>query len=227
MRYKILLFDLDDTLLDFGANEVDSLTKLFRQYGYTFSDELFQLYNSVNKQLWTDYEKGIIPLDVVLNTRFSETMLRLGKVVDGLEWEGLYRELLGDGNQLLVDGAMDVCHRLSKTHRMFVITNGITHTQIKRLKQSGLYDFFEDIFDSQSIGYQKPAIKFFDHVIRFISDFNREDALIIGDSLNTDIKGGLLSGIDTCWLNTTSQKSPAEIKSTYTISSLTELIPIC
>ncbi|MDG0810348.1 YjjG family noncanonical pyrimidine nucleotidase [Cohnella rhizosphaerae] len=227
MRYKILLFDLDDTLLDFGANEVDSLTQLFLQYGYTFSDELFQLYNSVNKQLWTDYENGKIPLDVVLNSRFSETMLKLGKVVDGLEWEGLYRELLSDGNQLLMEGAMDVCHRLSKTHRMFIITNGITHTQIKRLKKSGLYDFFENIFDSQSIGYQKPAKEFFDYAIGHISDFHRKDALVIGDSLNTDIKGGLLSGIDTCWINRTAQKCPAEIKSTYTISSLTELIPIC
>ena len=91
MKYKILLFDLDDTLLDFGANETDSLNKLFQQHGYTFSDELFQVYNSVNKQLWADYENGNIVLDDVLNSRFSETMLRLGKVVDGIEWENKYR----------------------------------------------------------------------------------------------------------------------------------------
>lgn len=84
MSYKILLFDLDDTLLDFGANEADSLNKLFQKNGYTFSDELFGVYNSVNKQLWADYEKGDIVLDDVLNSRFSETMLRLGKVVDGI-----------------------------------------------------------------------------------------------------------------------------------------------
>ncbi|AUO06008.1 haloacid dehalogenase [Paenibacillus jamilae] len=157
----------------------------------------------------------------------SFTMLRMGEIVVGLEWEGLYRELLGDGNQLLMEGAMDVCHRLSKTHRMFVITNGITHTQIKRLKQSGLYKFFEDIFDSQSIGYQKPKEEFFNYVISHISEFNRKDALVIGDSLNTDIKGGLQSGIDTCWVNRTGQISPAEIKSTYTISNLMELTSIC
>ncbi|MGR6761859.1 HAD-IA family hydrolase [Paenibacillus sp. T2-29] len=153
-------------------------------------------------------------------------MLRMGEIVVGLEWEGLYRELLGDGNQLLMEGAMDVCHRLSKTHRMFVITNGITHTQIKRLKQFGLYKFFEDIFDSQSIGYQKPKEEFFNYVISHISEFNRKDALVIGDSLNTDIKGGLQSGIDTCWVNRTGQISPAEIKSTYTISNLMELTSI-
>jgi HAD superfamily (subfamily IA) hydrolase, TIGR02254 len=225
MSYKILLFDLDDTLLDFGANEADSLSKLFQKHGYTFSDELFRIYNSVNKQLWADYENGNIVLDDVLNSRFSETMLRLGKVVDGVEWENLYRELLGNGCQLM-EGALDVCQSLSVSHRLFVITNGITRTQIKRLKQSGLYDFFEDIFDSQSIGFQKPSKEFFDYVISHIKSFNIKEALIIGDSLNSDIKGGLLSGIDTCWINRNSQKCSDEIQSTYTVASLAELYDI-
>jgi len=226
MSYKILLFDLDDTLLDFAANETDSLNKLFQQQGYTFSDELFSVYNSVNKQLWSDYENGNIVLDEVLNTRFSETMLRLGKVVDGIRWENQYRELLGNGSQLM-EGALEVCQSLSVSHRLFVITNGITQTQIKRLKQSGLYEFFEDIFDSQSIGFQKPSKEFFHYVISHIKDFNIKEALIIGDSLTTDIKGGLLSAIDTCWINIKTQKCNEEIQSTYTVTSLVELYDIC
>jgi 2-haloacid dehalogenase len=87
--------------------------------------------------------------------------------------------------------------------------------------------FFEDIFDSQSIGFQKPSKEFFDYVMSHIKDFNIKEALIIGDSLNTDIKGGLLSGIDTCWINRKSQKCSAEIQSTYTITSLVELYDIC
>lgn len=225
MSYKILLFDLDDTLLDFSANEIDSLNKLFLHFGYTFSDELFQVYNSVNKQLWTDYENGIIVLNDVLNSRFSETMLRLGEVVDGLEWENLYRELLGNGCQL-IEGALELCQSLSVSHRLFVATNGVTRTQIKRLKQSGLYEFFEDIFDSQSVGFQKPSKEFFDCVISHIKDFNKKEALMIGDSLNTDIKGGLMSGIDTCWINRKSQKCSAEIQSTYTVTSLVEIYEI-
>ena len=226
MSYKILLFDLDDTLLDFGANEIDSLNKLFLQHGYIFSDELFQVYDTVNKQLWTDYENGNIALDEVLNSRFSVTLLKLGKTVDGMEWENQYREHLGDGDQL-IDGALELCQSLSASHRLFVITNGITRTQIKRLKQSGLFGFFEDIFDSQSIGFQKPSKEFFDYVIGHIRDFNVREALIIGDSLNTDIKGGLQSGIDTCWINRKLQKCSAEIQSTYTITSLAELCDIC
>ena len=226
MSYKILLFDLDDTLLDFGANEADSLNKLFQQHGYTFSDELFRVYNSINKQLWADYENGKIVLNDVLNARFSETMLRLGKVVDGIEWEDQYRELLGNGCQLM-EGALELCQSLSASHRLFVITNGITKTQIKRLQQSGLYEFFEEIFDSQSIGFQKPSKEFFDYVMSHIKYFNIKEALVIGDSLNTDIKGGILAGIDTCWVNRNSQKGSAEIQSTYTVTNLAELYEIC
>ena len=226
MRYKILLFDLDDTLLDFGANEIDSLNKLFHQHGYDFSDELFRVYDSVNKQLWTDYENGNITLDEVLNSRFSGTLLKLGKTVDGVEWENQYRELLGNGHQL-IEGALELCQCLFVSHRLFVITNGVTKTQIKRLKLSGLYGFFEDIFDSQSIGFQKPSKEFFDYVMCHIKDFEIRETLIIGDSLNTDIKGGLLSGIDNCWINRKSQKCSSEIQSTYTITSLAELCDIC
>lgn len=225
MSYKTLLFDLDDTLLDFGANEADSLSKLFQQHGYVFSEELFQVYNSVNNQLWADYENGIVALADVLNTRFSETMLKLGKTVDGVDWENNYRELLSNGCQL-VEGALELCQSLSISHRLFVITNGVTKTQINRLKQSGLYDYFEDVFDSQSIGAQKPSKEFFNYVMSHIKDFNANEALVIGDSINTDIKGGLLSGIDTCWINSKLQKCPDEIQSTYTITSLAELYSI-
>jgi 2-haloacid dehalogenase len=216
MSYKILLFDLDDTLLDFGANEIDSLNKLFLQHGYTFSDELLEVYKSIDKQLWADYENGNITLDEVLNSRFSETMLKLGEIVDGAEWENQYRELLSNGHQL-IDGALELCQRLSISHRLFVITNGVSKTQTKRLQQAGLYDYFEDIFDSHSIGFQKPSKEFFNYVMGHIRNFNVSEALIIGDSLYSDIKGGLLSGIDTCWFNRKSQKGSAKIKSTYTI----------
>lgn len=225
MSYKILLFDLDDTLLDFAANEADSLNKLFNHYGYKLTDNLFAVYNSVNKGLWADYENGNIILDDLLNSRFSETMLKLGKVVDGVEWENHYRELLGNGFQLM-EGALELCQSLSLSHRMFIITNGVKKTQINRMKKSGLYDFFEDIFDSQTIGYQKPSKEYYQYVINNIDGFNIKETLAIGDSLNTDIKGGLMAGMDTCWINVKSQELSKEIQSTYTINNLGELYKI-
>ena len=222
MNYKILLFDLDDTLLDFGANEMDSLRTLFAQHGYDFTEELFNEYSSINKQLWTDYELGNISLDEVLSTRFAKTMSKSGKIVDGPAWEAQYRELLGNGHQL-IDGAVEVCTRLSETHRLFVVTNGITKTQLKRLEMSGLDKFFEDVFTSENIGYQKPVKEFFDYVAGNVEDFSKEQTLLIGDSLSTDIKGGFMYGIDTCWLNTRGKSNNEDFESTYTITALEEI----
>ncbi len=222
MGYKILLFDLDDTLLDFGANEADSLKRLFGEHGLVLTHELFQIYSAVNERLWSDCEKGLIPLSEVLNTRFINTLLIIEQSGDGLAWESRYRELLGEGAQL-IDGALELCRSLAHSHRLFIITNGVAETQIKRLKRSGLSEYFEDIFTSQRIGYQKPSKEFFDYVTSHISDYRAEDALVIGDSLSTDIKGGISAGIDTCWLNRKSKPLSSEVQSTYIISNLEEL----
>ncbi len=225
MSYKILLFDLDDTLLDFAANEADSLKRLFREHGLDLSHELFQIYSAVNKRLWSDYEKGLIPLSEVLKTRFTHTLLNIGQTGDGSAWEARYRALLGEGAQLM-DGALELCRSLSASHRLFVITNGVTETQISRLKRAGLTDYFEDVFTSQSIGYQKPSKEFFDYVTTHITDFRACESLVIGDSLSTDIKGGITAGIDTCWLNRNSKPSSSEVQSTYTITNLEQLYGI-
>ncbi|WOO36778.1 YjjG family noncanonical pyrimidine nucleotidase [Anaerocolumna sp. AGMB13020] len=225
MNYKILLFDLDDTLLDFAANEQYALKHLFEESGITFTKEVFDTYSRVNKDLWAAYEKGEIPLEEVLNTRFSKALLSLGKEADGRLWEQNYRERLGNGHEML-EGAAELIKRLSGSFRMFIVTNGVTETQIKRLKQSGLYSYFEDIFTSQAIGYQKPAAEFFDYVKSHVKDFDAESTLIIGDSLSSDIKGGNLAGIDTCWLNRNSAAPSADIISTYSIKNLYELLDI-
>ncbi len=224
-KYKILLFDLDDTLLDFQANERDALPRVFDFFGYTLTDEMMKAYHTINNQLWTDYENGEVMMSEMLNSRFAKTMAKFGVAVDGVAWEKHYQALLGDGHHIIED-ALEVCRRLEKTHRLFVITNGVRKTQLNRLKAAGLYDLFEDIFTSQGIGYQKPAKEFFDHVISHISGFDTREALIIGDSINTDIKGGIESGIDTCWFNRHAQECGANIPIAFVISKLTDLYDI-
>jgi len=224
-KYKILLFDVDDTLLDFRANETEALPKVFEFFGYSLSDELLHTYHTINKQLWIDYEHGKVSMTDMLNSRFTKTMANFDIEVDGTVWEKHYQALLGSGHHVIED-ALEVCERLAQTHRLFVVTNGVKETQFNRLKIAGLYDLFEDIFTSQGIGYQKPAKEFFDHVKSHIDGFDAREALIIGDSLNSDIRGGIASGIDTCWFNKHAQECDAEIRSKYMITKLTELYDI-
>ncbi len=226
MGYKILLFDIDDTLLDFSAIEAVSLPLLFGLHGVVFSDEVSGVYKAVNRRLWSAYENGTIGLAEVLNTRFSETMKKLGVPVDGALWEKDYQRLLDCGDKL-TEGALEVCRGLAVSHRLFAVTNGLAAAQVKRLKRAGLLPYFEDVFVSESIGCQKPSRKFFDYVADHIRGYAAGEALVIGDSPNTDIRGGILSGIDTCWVNRNAQPCPPGVKSTYTIRRLTELFDLC
>lgn len=225
MKYDILLFDLDNTLLDFDANEKQSLLNLFKVKGYELTEEIFKTFCIVNKSLWNKYEDGEIDIDEVLTSRFTITMEKFGIDVSGEEWEEIYKENLKNGAQM-IDGAKEVCEKLSKTHRLFVATNGIREIQLSRLEKAGIIHHFENIFDSQSMGHQKPTEGFFNHIKNNIKDFYKEKTLMIGDSLSSDIKGGNLAGIDTCWFTKLPQNENFEVKSKYIINNLDELFNI-
>lgn len=222
MSYNIILFDLDNTLLDFDTNQAESLKMLFAEKGFELTDEIYKTYDGINRGLWVEYELGNISIDKLLNTRFAMTMNLYNKVIDGTKWETDYREFLNKGSQL-VNGAYNLLAELSKSHRLFAATNGVYETQVSRLKLAGIYDFFEDIFISEEVGAQKPSPKFFEYAFSHISNFKKEEALMVGDTLSSDIRGGIDSGIDTCWYNPYGLESSDLIQSTYVIKVLSEL----
>ncbi|MDD5944899.1 MAG: YjjG family noncanonical pyrimidine nucleotidase [Clostridia bacterium] len=226
MRYKILLFDLDGTILDFDASEDMALRELFASKGVLFTAELKEAYLSVNNGLWRKYEKGIITMQQLLDTRFRETLERFGMNIDGAAWEKEYRERLGT-YAFMIDGAENVIKALSESYRLFAVTNGVGDTQISRLKIAGIYDCFENVYVSQLIGAQKPSKAFFDYVAADIEGYEVSDTLIIGDSPITDIGGGRNAGIDTCFFNPTGRKYDEDVLCTYEIRQLEELYDIC
>ena len=224
-QYQYLLLDVDDTLMDFKKIEAEALHKLFEYYGHPLTAELLQVYHTINKGLWADYESGRVAMRDMLNNRFGLTMAEFGIAVDSEEWELRYQALLGEGAHL-IDDAKEVLTRLRDSYRLFAVTNGVRETQRRRLEAGGLYSFFEAVFDSQSVGFQKPAKEFFDHVAKNITGFEKRHALIIGDSLTTDIRGGIAAGIDTCWFNRNPEKSAEDLPITYTVTRLTQLYDI-
>jgi len=217
--YKALFFDVDDTLLDFRAAESVALRQLFEDEQIELTPQMVQQYN---QQLWREFEEGIRNRDDVLNTRFSAFFKEYGKEVDGVLLENKYRGYLQQGHQL-IDGAIELITELKDHYDLYIVTNGDSATQDKRLRASGLYPLFRRIFVSEDTGHQKPMKEFFDYVFARIPNLSPEQGLIIGDSLNADIKGGLLYGLDTCWMNPDRKENHTDIVPTYEIQNLGEL----
>lgn len=220
--YSTLFFDVDNTLLDFRAAEDQALHKLFASQHVPLTDRIMAHYRRINQGIWQVIEQGKADRDSLLNKRFSRLFRHYGKRVDGPAMEKKYREYLSEGHQL-VDGALEMIRLLHNRYNLYVITNGVRSTQLRRLRDSGLLPLFRKIFVSETAGYQKPMRAFFDYAFARVPDFSKDQALMIGDSLSSDIKGGYLAGLDTCWFNPDGVQNTGQYAPTYQMKRLVEL----
>lgn len=221
-KYEFLLFDADNTLLDFDENERVSLLDTFEHFGLPCTEEVLGLYHEINIMYWEMLSRKEIERDALLIKRFETLFERVGIKADPVATENHYRTNLGNGCQIMA-GAMEVLKELKKDYKLYVITNGVAKTQHNRLEKSGLAELMEDIFISDEIGYNKPDKEFFEYVESHIPCFEHEKALVIGDSLFSDIRGGVEFGLDTCYLNIYHKQNTSEIIPTYEIQDIVEL----
>ena len=172
---------------------------------------------------WLSEKK--ISKEELLIKRFATLYERLGINADPVATENHYRSQLGKGCQV-IHGALDVCRKLRKDYKLYVITNGVATTQHSRLEGSGVAELMDGIFISDEIGYDKPDVRFFEYVQKSILGFEKNKALVIGDSLFSDIRGGVGFGLDTCYLNVYNEKNTSEIQPTYEIQDIVELLEL-
>lgn len=221
-KYEILLWDVDGTLLDFDTAEKEGLKVVFREYGLTPTEDLSRQYDKINKALWDAYEEGSVSRAQVVDTRFATFFAGQGICVDGKKAEKLYRKQLNE-SAILIQNALEICASLSKRYDMYIVTNGVSETQYNRLSISGLDQYFKEIFVSEDAGSQKPQREFFDYCFTRIPDADAGKMLLIGDSLSSDMKGGNVAGIDTCWYNPGGVINDKGILIQYEIKLLEEL----
>ena len=220
-KYEFLLFDADNTLLDFDANESVSIRVTLQAFGIEPNDQMVALYSGINRKYWKMYDEGILTQAQVLLKRFEELFDVLGMDCDAREAEGHYRAQLGRGCQV-IPGAAELLELLEGKYRLILVTNGVVQTQYPRMRNSGLDKYFEKMFVSEEVGFHKPEKGFFDHVFSHVEGFNREKALIIGDSLSSDIRGGQNAGIDTCHFDR-HRTGSGDARPTFTVHDFDEL----
>ena len=219
---EFVFLDLDDTILDFHAAERIALAKTLSHFGVEPTAAVVERYHIINRQHWERLERGELTRAQVQEGRFRVLFAELGREADPVAITRNYEKNLGIGHYFL-PGALEAVQALSRHHRLFLASNGTASVQHSRLTSAGLYPYFEKVFISQEIGYNKPSKEFFEACFAKIRGFDRARAIMVGDSLTSDILGGIRAGMKTCWINPAHEPPRADIRPDYEIESLSQL----
>ena len=219
-KYEYLLIDVDDTILDFKKAEKKAFKKLFKELNVPYKKEYLNIYSSDNLALWKAYEKKEIKRSDIFDNRFNNLFEKLK--IDSSPKDASYHflDLLADEAHIL-NGSDKELKRLAKKYKLVIISNGEPIVQNNRLVKADIKKYFSFIFLSEEIGHQKPSEAFFMHVEKNIPNFDKRKAIVIGDSLSSDILGAISYNIDSCWITSSKEKNPTV---NYQIKSLKQII---
>ncbi len=221
MKYKVLFFDLDNTLLDFYKAEKSAVRLVLKQFSLPFDDTAVSTYSAINKSYWERFEKGEIKKDEIFEGRFHTFLDHYGLTADVPAIAKQYFKNLAEG-YFTVTGATEILEYLKKKgYLIYATTNGVSFTQFNRIEHSGLKPYFDGVFVSEEVGFQKPKREYFEYAINHIKPCQRSEILVIGDSQSSDILGGINAELDTCWFNF--ENKQRIYKSTYEIKKLSDL----
>ncbi len=222
MAYRFALFDADNTLLDFTRSEHEALSDCLIARGLPHDKATTDRYAAINDHQWKLLERGLTTREALRVDRFAEFFREFGFAFDPLAMADDYMAALATKSYLM-DGALELIRSLHGKCGLYLITNGNTFVQQGRFDPCPLAPMFEACFISEQMGCAKPEKVFFDRVASAIPDFDPAATIVIGDSLSSDIQGGINAGLDTCWFNPKGKTPPADMNITYTVRSLGEI----
>ncbi|WP_194400876.1 pyrimidine 5'-nucleotidase [Klebsiella variicola] len=218
MKWDWIFFDADETLFSFDS--FSGLQRMFLDYSVTFTAEDFQDYQAVNKPLWVDYQNGVITSLQLQHQRFDSWAERLN--VKPGELNDAFMNAMAEICAPL-PGAVSLLNALQGKVRMGIITNGFTSLQQTRLERTGLRDHFDLLIISEEVGVAKPDARIFDYALAQAGNPPRSRVLMVGDTAESDIRGGVNACLATCWLNAHQQTLPVDLQPDWTVTSLSEL----
>ncbi|MBR4109282.1 MAG: YjjG family noncanonical pyrimidine nucleotidase [Oscillospiraceae bacterium] len=220
--YEFLLLDMDDTILDFKKAEEVALKKTLESFSLAPTQEVCARYSQINQSYWEMLERKEITRERLKVQRFGDLFQEYGIEADSALCAQRYVNNLAQGHFFL-PGAEEAVRRLSEKYKLYLVSNGATDVQMSRLESAGIGKYFQEVFISQQVGVDKPDKLFFERCFAQIPEFDKQKAIIVGDSLTSDILGGRNAGIATCWINPTKKPARADIPADYEIEALSQL----
>lgn len=223
---SIFLVDADDTILDFHGASALALKAAFQNCGMIWQEAYADVFKTLNDGLWESLERKELTRSELIEKRFPLYLKTLGITnVDGGEFNREYLHFLAT-NPLFVKGAENFLIELGKMGKVYIVTNGTENIQKSRFEISGLWNYIENAFVSQSIGFDKPAKGYTDYVLSHIPNFEREKAVWIGDSLSADIKAANEADIESIWFNPKQKELNGKAKPQHIAVSFEEILQI-
>ena len=219
---EFLFLDLDDTILDFHKAEHLALGKTFRQFGLEPTEAVMVRYSQINKAHWERLERKELTREEVLVGRFAVLFAEVGIEADAEKCARAYEDNLSVG-QYFLPGAQEALEALSRKYKLYLASNGTAKVQAGRLASANISHYFQEIFVSQEIGANKPDLVYFQRCFAKIPGFDPEKAMMVGDSLTSDILGGQQAGMATCWVNPQGKSPRQDIRPDYEIQALHQL----
>jgi len=223
-RYDIILFDVDDTLLDFRKSERAAFDLIMAEH-FPTTDEVFVSYREINRDLWRQYERGEIVKTTIPHTRFRQLGEVWKKTWDPHAMGQLYMDHLAEQRHLLPDAA-EICASLAKHATLGLVTNGIATVQHSRLNPSPITPFMSVIVVSEECGHAKPDARIFQHALSRLPPADPERVLVVGDRVDVDVRGARAAGLKSCWFNPDALSDDTEPAPDFEIRSLAALLPL-
>ena len=226
-RYTTILWDLDQTLLNFDLSMDYAIRAVFGQFGLEINDGIVARYDVINRGYWNRLEQGEITKEELIVGRFRTLFDELGiDRVTPEDVQEVYQKELGSVF-FYMDGAKELVTQLrAEGYRQYVVTNGVNATQANKMKLSGLNQIMDGVFVSELMGYPKPRKEYFDACFALLPDVKREECILVGDSLTSDMRGANNAGIAACWFNPEGKAKDVDVHIDYEIHRLDELMPI-
>ncbi len=223
MKYEVLIFDADETLFDFKKSEKEAFKNTMLQFNIDYDENYhFIIYHEVNEAIWKEFEQGLITQEKLKTERFRRFVNQLKLSFDEKEMAHVYMEHLGDAS-FLYGGCEELIESLSSSYRLCIVTNGLSLVQNKRIRKSGIAKYFDTIVISEEVSIAKPNPGIFEYALQQMHFSDKSKVLVIGDSLSSDILGGVNFGADTCWYNPKQLKNETSLQPTYVVADYEEL----
>lgn len=202
--FTTILWDVDNTLLDFDYSCKGALRQGFQTMGQELTEEMISRYFEINDKYWKMFERGEITKDEVLHKRFEQFFEEYGLLeLPGVSVDAFRKEFqrsLGNIYSYL-DDSLSICKALQTKFKQYIVTNGVSSTQRSKLGLSGFTEVMDGLFISEEVGAPKPSKEYFEYCLEKIEEKDRSRILLVGDSLTSDIKGANMAGMKACWYN--------------------------